>query len=417
MTQQNEPDTPTTSAEPTGGRTWSVVSSGENVPSRAWTVLAVTTLAFFVNFWAWALLAPLAPSMAQRLNLTSVTQSIVVALPVLIGSIGRVPAGALTDRYGARTIFTVFSALTIIPVLGVGFFGDSLPLLLVGAVLLGIGGTTFSIGVPAVNSWFPASRRGAALGIFGMGTGGTALASFSTLPLTNAFGPTGPFVTVAIALAVVAVLCATLLRARKSTRPTGSMLRRTWDSLKLRVTWQLSVLYAVTFGGFVAFSVYLPTYLQNEFTLAPTDAALRTAGFIVLAVLARPIGGWLCDRMPPTHVLGACCVLAGVFAGVAAFGFALLPIGTIVFLGLAAVLGAGSGAVLALVSHVTAADQVGTVTGVVGAAGGLGGFFPPLVMGLLYQSTGNYALGFALLGVAALAGAALVYTLLRRKTA
>lgn len=416
MSEQRDSDTPRISSESVEGAKWTVVPVGV-VPPRAWTVLGVATLAFAVNFWAWALLAPLAPSMAQRLNMSAFTQSALVALPVVIGSLGRVPVGALTDRYGARPMFTLFSLLTVVPVLVVGYFGDSVPVLLAGAVLLGVGGTTFAIGVPAVNAWFPSPRRGAALGVFGIGTGGTAVASFSTLPLAHAFGATAPFNTVAIALVVVAVLCWTLLRdPADRTPPAGTMTQRTVETLRMPVTWQLAALYALTFGGFVAFSVYLPTYLKNAFELEQTDAALRTAGFIVLAVLARPVGGWLCDRLPAAQVLGACCVLAGAFALLASFEMPLLPVGTIAFLCLATVLGAGAGAVFALVGRVAPAGKVGAVTGVVGAAGGLGGFFPPLVMGLLYGVTGDYTAGLVLLGVTALACALLDYVVLRRRT-
>lgn len=396
---------------------WSVVGR-RRLRTRAWTVLAVATLAFLVDFWAWALLAPLATSLGQRLAMSPFTQSVLVALPVVIGSLGRIPVGAWTDRFGARGMFTLFSALTIIPVLLVGYLGDSVPALLVEAVLLGLGGTTFAIGVPAVNAWFPPSRRGTALGVFGIGTAGTAVASFSTLPLIAELGPRAPFNTVAIALAVVAVLCWVLLRDPPGRVAVSEpMMRRTVRTLRIPVTWQLAVLYALTFGGFVAFSVYLPSYLKNAFDLAPSDAALRTAGFVVLAVVARPVGGWLSDRLAGVHVLGACCVLAALFALIAAFDFPLVPVGTIAFLGLAIVLGGGSGAVFALVAKVAPAGEVGAVTGIVGAAGGLGGFFPPLVMGGIYSATGGYGAGFALLAATGVLCALLNYTALRRKVA
>ncbi|MEU6266575.1 MFS transporter [Saccharopolyspora shandongensis] len=137
-------------------------------------------------------------------------------------------------------------------------------------------------------------------------------------------------------------------------------------------------------------SVYLPTYLKSAYDLSASDASMRTAGFVVLAVVARPIGGWLCDRVHPADVLGIACSLAMAFAGLAAFELPLVPLGTIAFLGLAAVLGAGAGAVFALVAKLAPPDEVGAVTGLVGAAGGLGGFFPPLVMGAIYGTAGDY---------------------------
>ncbi|MER7010928.1 MFS transporter [Saccharopolyspora sp. NPDC000359] len=386
--------------------------------ARKWVVLGVCTTAFAVNFWAWALLAPLAPGIGQRLGLAPFTQSVLVALPVIIGSVGRIPVGSLTDRYGARPMFTALSLLTIIPVLLVGLFPDALPVLMLGGVLLGLGGTTFAVGVPAVNSWFPPAHRGMALGVFGVGTGGTAVATFTTLPLISAYGELTPFLVVSVALVVVAALSWALLRdPADRTPPAGSAFSRTVDTLRLGVTWQLSVLYALTFGGFVAFSVYLPTYLKTGYDLTAADASTRTAGFVVLAVVARPLGGWLCDRVHPATVLGALCSLATVLAGLAAFELPLVPVGTTAFLGLAAVLGAGAGAVFALVAKLAPADQVGAVTGLVGAAGGLGGFFPPLAMGAIYGASGQYTWGFVLLALAALGCAGLALTVVRREAA
>lgn len=389
-----------------------------HVPSGAWTVLVVSTIGFVVNFWAWNLLAPLAPDVGQRLGLEPVTQALLVALPVIIGSVGRIPVGSLTDRYGARVMFTLLSVATVVPVLLVGLFPDSLAMLMVSGVLLGLGGTTFAIGVPAVNAWFPAERRGTALGLFGVGTVGTAVATFSTLPLINALGGMAPFLVVSVALLVVAGLSWALLREPPGKVPpaTGAFAR-TIDTLRLGVTWQLSVLYALMFGGFVAFSVYLPTYLKTAYELTSGDASARTAGFVVVAVIARPVGGWVCDRIHPADVLGVLCLLAFLFAVLAVFQFPLMPIGSIVFLGLGIVLGAGSGAVFALVAKLAPAGKVGAVTGLVGAAGGLGGFFPPLEMGAIYGLQHEYDWGFVLLAAAALGCAVLTFVVVRREGA
>jgi NNP family nitrate/nitrite transporter-like MFS transporter len=180
---------------------------------------------------------------------------------------------------------------------------------------------------------------------------------------------------------------------------------------RLPVTWQLCFLYAVGFGGFVAFSVYLPAYLRTAYGLDANDAALRTAGFVVLAVIARPTGGWLSDRLHPVPVLVWCLTGVALFAVVQAFQPPLMPVATVAFLAMAALLGAASGAVFALVGKVAPADKVGTVTGLVGAAGGLGGFVPPLVMGWVYGVEGSYAIGLMLLSDVALAAA--VYTAVR----
>ncbi|MGH3416660.1 MAG: MFS transporter, partial [Actinocrinis sp.] len=170
-----------------------------------------------------------------------------------------------------------------------------------------------------------------------------------------------------------------------------------------------SALYAVAFGGYVAFSVYLPTYLKNGYGLAQADASNRMAGFVLLAVAMRPVGGYLSDRFGPPPVLTTALSAVAAGAAVQAFAPALIPLGTFAFLAMGAALGVGSGATFALVARLAPADQIGSVTGVVGAAGGLGGFVPPLVMGSLYGAYGSYAAGLALL--AAVAAAALVFTL------
>ncbi|MFE2276471.1 MFS transporter [Streptomyces sp. NPDC059454] len=383
---------------------------GAAVTGRAWLMLALATAGFALNFWAWALLSPLAPRLQDSLGLSSFQQSLLVAVPVVVGSLGRIPVGALTDRFGGRVMFPLVSAATIVPVLYLGLAGhSSLAALLAGGLFLGIGGTAFAVGVPFVSAWFPPERRGLAIGVFGAGMGGTAISALTTVKLVDAHGMANPFLITAAALAVYAVAAALLLRdAPGRTVPTEPLARRLTATFKLGVTWQASALYAVAFGGYVAFSVYLPTYLKTGYGLTQADAANRMAGFVLLAVAMRPVGGWLSDRVGPVRVLVGS--LALVVAGALAQSFtpALAPVGTIAFLVMAAALGAGSGAVFALVALLTPPNKVGSVTGVVGAAGGLGGFLPPLVMGALYGAYGSYAAGLVLLAL--VAAAALVYT-------
>ncbi|MFE0516216.1 nitrate/nitrite transporter [Streptomyces sp. NPDC058964] len=380
------------------------------VPGRAWLMLALATVGFAVNFWAWALLSPLGPRFKDSLALSSFEQSLLVAVPVVVGSLGRIPVGALTDRFGGRVMFPIVSAITILPVLYLGLAGhSSLTALLAGGFFLGIGGTAFAVGVPFVGAWFPPERRGLAIGVFGMGMGGTAISALTTVRLVGAHGMRTPFLITAGVLAGYAVVAALVLRdAPGRPVPTEPLARRLADTLRLGITWQASALYAVAFGGYVAFSVYLPTYLKTGYGLTQADAANRMAGFVLLAVAMRPVGGWLSDRVGPVRVLSAALgvVLAGAL--VQSLTPALAPVGTIAFLSMAAALGAGSGAVFALVALLAPANKVGSVTGVVGAAGGLGGFVPPLVMGTLYGTYGSYAVGLVLLGL--VAAAALGFT-------
>jgi NNP family nitrate/nitrite transporter-like MFS transporter len=313
-------------------------------------------------------------------------------------------------------MFPLVSLATVVPVLYLGLSGQgSLAGLLVGGFFLGIGGTAFAVGVPFVNAWFPPQRRGLAIGIFGMGMGGTAISALTTVKLVAAGGTATPFVVTAVALAVYAVLAALLLRdAPGRAIPSQPLSRRLASTLRLRVTWQAAILYAVLFGGYVAFSVYLPAYLKTAYGLTQADASNRMAGFVLLAVLMRPVGGWLSDRIGPPPVLAATLIVVGAGAVVQAFTPGLAPLGTIAFLAMAAALGAGAGATFALVALLAPADKVGSVTGVVGAAGGLGGFVPPLVMGFVYGQYGSYAAGLAALALVAAATLVLDATAVRK---
>ncbi|HEU5161123.1 MAG TPA: MFS transporter [Streptosporangiaceae bacterium] len=379
-------------------------------------MLAMATLGFGLNFWAWALLSPLGPRFKESLELSSFQQALLVAVPVVVGSVGRIPVGALTDRFGGRVMFPLVSAVTIVPVLYLGIAGhSSLPALLVGGFFLGIAGTAFAVGVPFVNAWFPPERRGFAIGVFGAGMGGTAISALTTVHLVDWQGMAAPFVVTALLLAGYAAAAALVLReAPGRTVPAEPLARRLAQIIRLPVTWQMSILYAVTFGGYVAFSVYLPAYLKTEYGLTQADAANRMAGFVLLAVVMRPVGGWLSDRFGAVHVLVAVLAVVTVGAAVQSVAPDLMPIGTIAFLSMAAALGAGSGATFALVALLAPPGKIGAVTGVVGAAGGLGGFVPPLVMGSIYGAYGSYVLGLVLLSVVAATAAAFTGTLVRQ---
>ncbi|GAB4585647.1 MFS transporter [Nocardia sp. IFM 10818] len=383
---------------------------------RRAVMLTLATVGFTVNFWAWALLSPLGPLFKDSLRLSAFEQALVVAVPVVVGSLGRIPVGALTDRLGGRVMFPAISVCTIVPVLALGLIGHgSLPALLAGGFFLGLGGTTFAVGVPFVTAWFPPERRGLAVGIFGIGTGGTALSALTTVRLVDAGSLSTPFLLTAAVLAGYALIAALVLRdAPGRAIPAESIIHRLRRTARLPVTWQAATLYAVSFGGFVAFSVYLPAYLKTAYALTQSDASARMAGFVLLAVAMRPVGGWLADHVGPARVLTLSMSVVAVGAAVQAFTPPLIPLGTIAFLSMAAALGAGSGAVFALVAATAPAPQVGSVTGVVGAAGGLGGFVPPLVMGAVYGVFDSYAVGLAALSAVAAAMVVFTATTVRR---
>lgn len=378
---------------------------GERTPrsGTAGANLALATAAFALTFWAWNLIGPLSRTYSEELGLSPTQTSILVAFPVLVGSLGRIPVGTLTDRYGGRVMFTIICFLSIVPTFLVGISSSSFGMLLLWSFFLGIAGTSFAIGVPFVNAWYRPGRRGFATGVFGAGMGGTALSAFLTPRLVEALGLFTTHLVMCVALAAMGVIMWLFARDAPEWRPqTEPALPRIRESLKLKATWQASALYALVFGGFVALSTYLPTLLSTGYDYVQTEAGMRTAGFAVAAVVARPIGGILSDRIGPVRV----CLIS--FFGTCLFAVLLalqppaeFPAG-FTFVLIAVALGLGTGAVFALVAKLVDPSRVGTVTGLVGAAGGLGGYFPPLLMGVVFQATGAYTLGFVLLALVAL---------------
>ena len=378
----------------------------DTVPPGAWRALLLVTIGFAVNFWAWALLSPLGPVYVEQ-GLAQ-DASLIVALPVLVGSLGRILMGGLSDRFGGHLMFPLVSLLTVIPVLFLGLAGQySYSTLLLGGFFLGIAGTTFAIGVPFVNSWFPPAKRGMATGLYGVGMGGTAISAFTTVPLVDAAGSAAPFIVTAVALVLYAVLAWLFMPDAPTWKPSGkSMLSQTLLAMRQKVTWQACYLYALSFGGYVAFSVFLPTMLKNWYGLTTADASFRMAGFVIVAVIMRPLGGTLSDRIGAVRTLLISYVAVALAALMLAFQPALMPLGTIDFIVMAAGLGLGSGAVFALVAQAADPSVVGSVTGFVGAAGGLGGFVPPLVMAAIHAGSGSYSLGIVLLLIATLGAVA-----------
>jgi NNP family nitrate/nitrite transporter-like MFS transporter len=366
--------------------------------------LVLATVAFAACFFAWSLLGPLGPDLQDHLGLSEFQLAVMVAVPVLLGSLMRVPLGILAQRHGGRRVFAALLLFTPLPLIALALWHDTFAGMIAFGLLLGFAGASFAVGVPFVNRWYPPARQGFALGVYGMGMAGSVIAGFTGPKIVKAWGLAAPFW---IAAAVVVLTAAMwLLLARDTAAPEsgagGSMLASLRVFRESGRAWALTLFYFLAFGGFVAMFLYLPKLLVGVHHLTKPDAGARAAGFALLVVLARPVGGVLSDR------IGAERVLRWSFAGTAllalglAAGYEHMVALTICCLVMGVFLGLGTGGVFKLVPQ-WFPDQVGAVTGVVGAAGGLGGFFPPLVMGIVKGATGSYALGFVLLAGVALA--------------
>ncbi len=365
--------------------------------------LGLALAAFTVCFYAWSMFGPLGPTLQKDLHLTEFQLAVAVAIPVVLGSLMRIPIGVLTEHFGGRRVFTALMAYSVIPLVLLALFHNSYAAVVILGFLLGVTGASFAVGVPFVNRWSSKERPGVALGIYGMGMGGTVLAALTAPKMAKHWSLATPFWFAAALLAAMAVIFWLIARDAPGNEPRGKLS----FTAPARVfkgnpkAWALTLFYFLAFGGFVALFLYLPKLLTGVHHLSKTDAGYRAAGFAFLAVIARPVGGWLADRIGAERVLKVSFVAVLALAIGLAFGYKHMVPLTICCLMVAVALGLGTGAVFKLVP-LWYPNDVGTVTGVVGAAGGLGGFFPPLIMALVKSLTGSYTLGFILLaGVAA----------------
>ena len=366
--------------------------------SNRWP-LALGTLSFAICFAAWGLVSASAPYLRGTFHLSGFQTAFLVSVPVLLGALARLPMGMLADRFGGRAIFTAVILASAIPAFLLPS-ASSFHALLAAAFCLGLAGSSFAVGVSFVARWTPAPRQGAALGVYGLGNiGQSVIVMLGPLAAARVGWPS-VFRGVALGLVAWAVVFGVFSRNAKPMAPPKG-LGATLAILRHEpLAWVLSLFYFLTFGGFVAFAIYLPTLLRAQFGLTPQDAGLRAAGFVALATALRPIGGALADRIGGARVLG------GVFGGVIPFALllawpAIIPF-TVGALGCAALLGLGNGAVFKLVPEHFPRDT-GTVTGLVGAMGGLGGFFPPLLLGFFRDRLGVVWPSFVLLSLCALA--------------
>lgn len=366
--------------------------------------LIAAFLYFDLAFMVWVLLGPLAPEIALTLGLTPAEKGLMVATPTLAGAVLRVVNGLVVDRIGPKRAGAISQVIVIGGLVSAWLLGvNSLAGTLALGVILGFAGASFAIALPLASRWYPPEHQGKAMGLAGMGNSGTVLAALFAPALAKAFGWNA--VLGLACLPLTAVLLVYLALAKDApTPPAPRTLRAYFRPLRQRDAWWLMGFYAVTFGGFVGLAASLPIYFTDRFGLSTVAAGYATALCVFAGSLVRPIGGALADRVGGSSALSAALTLAALaLVGVSAASTMVSAL-TLFALAMLA-LGVGNGAVFQLVPQRFAAE-IGVMTGLVGMAGGVGGFYLASSLGVAKQWTGSFAPGF--LVFAALAGLALL---------
>lgn len=366
--------------------------------------LPLQTMNLIVGFAVWVIISSLLSFMRDDISIPASQTAIITAIPVVLGSVLRIPMGYWANLVGARIVFLVSFILLLFPVYYISIADSALDLM-IGGLFLGVGGAVFSVGVTSVPKYYPKERHGFVNGIYGLGNMGTAVTTFAAPIIANQFGWQTTVKFYLILLLVFAALNF-LFGDRKEVKVKTPMMAQIKAVYKNEKLWLFSLLYFITFGSFVAFTVYLPNFLVTNFELTKVDSGIRTAGFIALATFMRPVGGWLADRFNSWYLLIGVFSFYTVAAIVLAFSptIALYTVGC---LAIAVSAGIGNGVIFKLVPQYFN-KQAGTVNGIVSMMGGLGGFFPPLLLSAIHSVTGQYSIGFMLLSQVALASLILV---------
>jgi NNP family nitrate/nitrite transporter-like MFS transporter len=361
-------------------------------------------LHFDVCFMLWVLIGALGGFIFDGPGIDAALKGLLIGVPVLTGSLLRLPLGWLSDRVGGKRVGAGLLVFLFAP-LTIGWFGSgTVPMLLVTGLMLGAAGASFAIVLPLASRWYPPERQGLVMGIAAAGNSGTVLANIFAPRLATAFGWHNVFGFALVPLTVVLVLFVAF--ARDAPRPSQSP--QTMSAAYADVASQTDLrwlcgFYAITFGGYVGLSSFLPLFLRDQFAMSRGSAGLLTAAGALAGSMARPLGGHLADRFGGARLLQALLVAIAVaygsFATISTVeGAAPLLVATMICLGL------GNGVVFQLVPQ-RFPQTIGLVTGVVGAVGGVGGFLLPTVLGALKQITGSFGAGLAVLGAVAAAGA------------
>jgi NNP family nitrate/nitrite transporter-like MFS transporter len=355
--------------------------------------LVSALLYFDVSFMAWVILGPLAPFLRQQFALTATELGLLVAVPLLGGSLFRPVLGVLADRIGGRRAGLVGLSLTIAALLVGWTLVTATWQLFVLAFFLGIAGASFAVALPLASRWYPPEYQGLAMGIVGAGNSGSLMATLFAPRLAERIGWASTFGLAMLPVVAVAILF-TLFAKDSPTRPARTSWRSYAEVLREPDTLWFSFLYSLTFGGFVGFTSFLTTFFHEQYQLSRVSAGDFTTIVVVSGSLLRPVGGWLSDRVGGYRLLLSLLAILTACLGVVAI---LPPLGVVVPMLFVTVgcLGMGNGAVFQLVPQ-RFASRIGIITGVVGAAGGLGGFFLPSILGATKDATGTYATGLTL---------------------
>jgi NNP family nitrate/nitrite transporter-like MFS transporter len=364
--------------------------------------LVAALLYFDISFMVWVLLGPLAPFLRDEFQLTATQQGLVVAVPLLGGSLFRPLLGLAGDRIGGRRTGLIGLALTLVPLIAGWKLAHTLGHLYAVGLFLGVAGASFAVALPLASRWYPAEHQGLAMGIAGAGNSGSLLAMLAVPRLAQRVGWETTFGLALVPVALVTVAFAML--AKDS--PNHRTVQRWQDyaaALRERDTLWFSCLYALTFGGFVGFTSFLATFFNDQYHVSKVSAGDFTTIVIVAGSLLRPVGGWLSDRMGGYRLLLLLLFLVSCLLAAAAT-LPELPVVIALLFVATGCLGMGNGAVFQLVPQ-RFASRLGLVTGLVGAAGGLGGFFLPSMLGAAKDLAGSYAPGLMLLAFGFLGGA------------
>lgn len=377
----------------------SVVPSKRTAGSGSISTVLASFLHFDICFTVWVVLGALSPIITKDLGLQLWQQGLLAAVPILSGSLLRIPIGLLSDRYSGKWVGVGMLLFLFVPLLGGWLLPVDFPALLVVGLLLGVAGASFAVALPLASRWYPPSRQGLVMGIAAAGNMGTVIANASAPMLARSFGWQAVLGLAAIPVALV--LVAFLLLAKDSpNRPVNIPVRRYVAALGKADIWWFCLLYSVTFGGFVGLGSFLSQYYVNQFGIDPAIAGFWTAGAAMAGSTLRPLGGYISDKLGGVRILTV--LFVGIFA-LYALASLLMPLpftGPLFILGVAC-LGLGNGSVFQLVPQGFRAE-IGIATGLVGAIGGLGGFALPFMLHSIKQATGSYAGGWIILALFAL---------------